>query len=330
MPLFLIFALLVAQSAASYVLDDSTKKIRPTYTFSNGKCLPQKEAEITPLEESIQRGKCEPFAQGVGQIRIQKPEGSATGAGALIAPNAILSAAHTLAECLKPNAQCWFEGSSSTSEFSLRIVKALVNPHFVKTNPRSPTKTIDPVDVGIGILEKPLRNLPPILHLHMAPESLNKDGQTAFAVSYNQIMSNRTGKKNSNQPLRHIVVTELERVQETLRHGYKYPKELEAKCEKEERPPNRFIYNGKIFLQGIMQPGDSGGPLIARYKGLGDEIIGVATSTGLVNCKKKTGRSSDIFHPVYPSLEWIRDVLLENNVDIAHYQPQLRELPATK
>lgn len=120
-------SLTIPNKVHSFVLDDLNKQER----IINGK--PQ---IITPLQESIERGRTEGFAQYTGQIiytltqNETENQGLFTGIGTLIGPNTVLTAAHVVQKYLENPSDGYFLLKNNNDSFKRKIKKVILPDEY--------------------------------------------------------------------------------------------------------------------------------------------------------------------------------------------------------
>lgn len=377
--LFTSIFIATCPSTQGFVLDNTSIKERSFCSLAQKK--------VTPFDESRQRGKCEEFAQSVGQVMIlsQKIKLSESGehftfpssetqkvhtlrsplseseervllqsgTGSLIKQNIVLTAAHVVEDCLNDPTNCQFVFNTPTINFASNFEEVFIpkayleaakelkvldeklkekqdSPEWVKEainesiNHFSKQKANN--DIALVRLKRPCKSQ--VFFLPMREQSINinleKEAAFAFGVSVNQIKDNTTGKALFKEYERHIAVIKLENeVQQDnlITSKFYVPMDYQPQCEldnleKQKKYTTRFQYNPKNdpFLKGIAQPGDSGGPIIGKFKS-SYQIIGVAQRIKSYKCSSSEGYSpGDSFlnqwTPISTHWNWIQETLV--------------------
>lgn len=374
---FLWVTLLSLHPLNAMVLDHSIKKSRPICGAPS--------QQVTPLQESILRGQCEPFVQGVGKVVVRGTGFVSQGTGVLIAPNVVLTAAHVVNECLSNNVSCSFRivqqnrgavGIDSEILISetyipepykdldariqvlererktLETRKQTENRKILDSKANYPKKE-DKSD----ILDSEMSNLSKEISLYKTnvgnydialvklegrvelntylqiyngniSDKFSKSSHQVFGVSSQRIKINTTGGYTSEymKDERHIGVFTMDldykESKNPLVASYTLPRDYHSSCKRIESGksgmyPDRFLYQPETdsFLKSITQPGDSGGPLIAKVS---NEyfIVGVAQQVNYKQCVESTtnglvpgGTFFNLWTPTFNHLSWIAQKL---------------------
>ncbi len=359
-----LLGMFIYQQGQALVLDYEHKKVRNV-------CGEQRE--VTPLEESIVRGHCEPFAQGVGQIRVKSSEGYVyEGTGVLIAPHVVLTAAHVVRDCVEKKSVCEFHLSLPTKYAGEVQIKAPIGQTHIMSpyeelNQR--IRSLEEINARLTAVEGPSASASQdeILSKNYKEIATYKTAQgaydlaivelvgeikltdylqiysgnikdkfgnnpSAFGVAVNQIKENRTGSHLRQFPLagRHLGVFQMDgtfkETENPLVASFLLPQDYEEKCQMIDHQtkgvyPDRFVYDLRLsstpFLKAIVQPGDSGGPLIAKVNGE-YYIVGVAQHINYSQCydveKQKLVPNQNFFNvwtPTFNHMDWIRHKLVD-------------------
>ena len=280
-----------------------------------------KKREVTPFQESLERGKTEGFAQFTGLITIKINEGVICGVGTLIGPNILLTAAHVVESCLDNPTQAVFDLENGSSIFSSKFKKIILRNEYPTKQSRESIKdqyndlkineklndeerssiVINYIksslrenmnDIAIVFLKSRISSIKEFPTLDNGIENISP----AYGVSVNIITKNygvRNTNNSYNKKKRHIAVFNINRdsPESLLICNLKFPTNYIAQCNKNDKSePFAYNYNSKEpskgdqFLKGSIQRGDSGGPLLLPKKGSTPPVlIGIASTTQIMS-----------------------------------------------
>ncbi|MBW8309240.1 MAG: hypothetical protein K0M45_06345 [Candidatus Paracaedibacteraceae bacterium] len=238
----------------------------------------------TPFQESQRWGNIEAFAQGVGHISIQNQKYESISTAALIAPDLLLTCAHSLSVA----------ASDAKKIFNVTINGRLYTREIINISLPRDAAFGELGDIAIGQLSAPIKmaSYLPLTTIDIRQairRMINKNDKPQFiGVSAGELRKNGN-YFNESIDCRHIGIFSLkqtsygELLTSTFRLPDTYNHNLYEHCFQTSAfmPVFDYGYQQKHFplrngLHACLQAGDSGGPLMANFEGI-SQIVGVAS-----------------------------------------------------